>query len=269
MPESNSLTKPKRPDSLELISWNVNGIRAVMKKGFVDFLTSQDADIVCLQETKAQEEQIPKLEIPYPYQYYHSAEKKGYSSTAILSKVEAIAVDTSFPDTDKHPQEGRVQAAEFEDYYLVNVYVPNSKDGLLRLDYRTQQFDTDFRVFLSNLAKDKPVAVCGDFNVAHKEIDIARPKANRRSAGFTDEERESFTQHLDSGLIDTFREIHPDALEQYTWWSFRGGARARNVGWRIDYWLISTALQPKLKDAFILDQVMGSDHCPVGIELII
>lgn len=267
MPKAKTSANTKRPGSLELISWNVNGLRAVMKKGFVDFLNTQKADVICLQETKIQEDQVPKLEIPYPYQYYHSAEKRGYSSTAILSHIQPIAVDTSFPSTRKHPQEGRVQAAEFEDYYLVNVYVPNSQDGLRRLDYRTQQFDTDFRKFLKKLAKHKSVAVCGDFNVAHQEIDIARPKANRRNAGFTDEERESFTRHLKSDLIDTFRELYPDAKDRYTWWSLRGGARSRNVGWRIDYWLISASLKPRLEDAFILDQVHGSDHCPVGIIL--
>lgn len=250
----------------ELISWNVNGLRAILKKGLVDFVQQRQPDILCLQETKIHEAQVPKLEIPYPHQYYHSADKAGYSSTAILTQQPPLAVDYSFPDTSRHPQEGRVQAAEFEHYFVVNVYVPNSQDGLRRLDYRTREFDADFRVFLKSLARQKPVIVCGDFNVAHEAIDLARPEANRRNAGFTDEERASFSDHLAAGFVDTFRRIYPAAEERYTWWSYRGGARSRNVGWRIDYVLVTPDFQEHLEDAFILDDVMGSDHCPVGIK---
>ncbi|MEM9227101.1 MAG: exodeoxyribonuclease III [Verrucomicrobiota bacterium] len=252
---------------MTLISWNVNGLRAVMKKGFLDFIEQYQLDILCLQETKVHEAAAPKLEIPYSCQYYHEAEKRGYSGTAILTNHPADSVSTDWPPQPAHPQEGRVQVADYGRFYLVNVYVPNSQDELRRLAYRTEQFDHDFRKYLKALAKHKPVIACGDFNVAHEEIDIARPKANRRSAGFSDEERASFTEHLSSGLVDTFRHMYPDQAEQYTWWSFRGGARARNVGWRIDYFLISTALVPHLDEAFILPEVMGSDHCPVGIRL--
>lgn len=268
MATSEDNTPLKRPGSLELISWNVNGLRAVLRKGSLqDFFATQNADIVCLQETKIQEHQVPKLEIPFPHQFYHSAEKPGYSSTAILSKVAPIAVSTDFPPVTSHPQEGRVQAAEFDSFYLVNVYVPNSQNELRRLPYRTEIFDREFRVFLQRLAKTKPVVVCGDFNVAHQEIDIARPKDNRRNAGFTDEERAEFTDHLGAGFLDSFRHLHPDTRDIYSWWSMRGGARERNVGWRIDYFLISESLGPRLEEAFIMPEVMGSDHCPVGIVL--
>ncbi|QYY37491.1 exodeoxyribonuclease III [Ruficoccus sp. ZRK36] len=252
---------------MTLISWNVNGLRAVMKKGFGDFIATHQPDILCLQEIKASEADIPKLEIPYSCQYYHSAEKKGYSGTAIFSQNPADGVSLEWPDRTVHPQEGRVQVADFGRFYLVNVYVPNSQNELRRLDYRTGVFDPQFRELLVSLNKTKPVVVCGDFNVAHEEIDIARPKANRRNAGFTDEEREEFTKHLEGGFIDTFRHRNPDLAEQYTWWSFRAGARGRNIGWRIDYFLISRDLEPHLADAFILSDVMGSDHCPLGIRL--
>lgn len=257
----------KKPGTLEIISWNVNGLRAVLRKGVLDFFAAQDADIVCLQETKIQEHQVPKLEIPFPHQFYHSAEKPGYSSTAILSKIKPVAVSTDFPPVTTHPQEGRVQAAEFDTFYLVNVYVPNSQNELRRLDYRTKQFDPQFRAFLQKLARMKPVVVCGDFNVAHREIDLARPKDNRRNAGFTDEERAEFTGHLGAGLLDTFRHFYPDKRDAYTWWTMRGSARERNIGWRIDYFLVSESLEPHLEAAFILPDVLGSDHCPVGIIL--
>ncbi len=258
---------PSLPSELTLISWNVNGLRAVMKKGFLDFVAGYNPDILCLQEIKCDEENAPKLEIPYPVQYYHSAEKKGYSGTAIFSHHKAASVCTAWPDLEEHPQEGRVQVADFGKFYLVNVYVPNSQNELRRLDYRTRVFDTQFRQRLSELARDKPVVVCGDFNVAHEEIDLARPKANRKNAGFSDEERAEFTQHLGSGLIDTFRLKYPDLPEQYTWWSYRAGARGKNIGWRIDYFLITRDLEPHLTEAFILPEVMGSDHCPIGIKL--
>ncbi len=253
--------------SMELLSWNVNGLRAVMKKGFTDFLHDRQPDIVCLQEIKAEADQIPQLEIPYPYQYYHSAEKKGYSGTAIFSRIQPLRVTGDMVGKHQHPAEGRIQTAEFEAFYLVNVYVPNSQDGLRRLDYRTRRFDPDFRAHLQQLAQHKPVVVCGDFNVAHQEIDIARPKENRQTAGFTDEERAEFTRLLESGLIDTFRTLNPEARHAYSWWSYRGGARERNVGWRIDYFLASPSLREQITDAFILPQVHGSDHCPVGIKL--
>jgi len=255
------------PRELTLISWNVNGLRAVIKKGFLDFLAEHNPDILCLQEIKCDEDSAPKLEIPYHAQYYHSAEKKGYSGTAILSHHKAEAVCTAWPDLTEHPQEGRVQVADFGKFYLVNVYVPNSQNELRRLGYRTGEFDPAFRQHLNELAETKPVVVCGDFNVAHEEIDLARPKANRKNAGFTDEERAEFTKHLDSGLIDTFRLKYPNMPEQYTWWSYRAGARGKNIGWRIDYFLISKDLEPQLAEAFILPEVMGSDHCPIGIKL--
>lgn len=250
--------------SIEIISWNVNGLRAVLKKGFLEFLQQRKADVICLQEIKASEDQIPKLEMPYKRQCYHSADKAGYSGTATFSELPIIDHTFGLPE---HPKEGRVLTTEFEPFYLVNVYVPNSQNELRRLDYRTKQFDPEFRNYLQELDAQKPVIVCGDFNVAHEEIDIARPQANRRSAGFTDEERAEFTKHLDAGFIDTFRHFHPDEPEHYTWWSYRGGARGRNVGWRLDYFLVSERLMPKVEKAEILSQVMGSDHCPVSIKL--
>lgn len=259
---------PSLPNELTLVSWNVNGLRAVLKKGFGDFIAAHQPDILCLQEIKAAEADIPKLEIPYPCQYYHSAEKKGYSGTAIFSQNPAATVSLEWPaDRLVHPQEGRVQVADFGRFYLVNVYVPNSQNELRRLGYRTEVFDPQFRELLTKLAEEKSVVVCGDFNVAHEEIDLARPQANRRNAGFTDEERAQFTQHLAGGFIDSFRHRNPGLAEQYTWWSFRGGSRERNVGWRIDYFLVSKDLEPHLEDAFILPDVMGSDHCPLGIRL--
>lgn len=242
-----------------------------MKKGFLDFLDTQNADIVCLQEIKVTEDEAPKLEIPYPYQYYNSASKKGYSGTATFSRHQPLSVERPFdgchPQLDvEHPCEGRVLTLEFADFFLVNVYVPNAQDGLRRLDYRTRTFDRDFRTYLQNLGSRKAVVVCGDFNVAHKEIDIARPTANRKSPGFTDEERTSFSEHLEQAeLLDIFRHHHGDIPEQYTWWSYRGGARARNVGWRIDYFLISQNAAARALNSAILPSVLGSDHCPVSL----
>jgi len=229
-----------------------------------------DADILCLQETKASLDAIPELELmKYPYRYFHAAEKRGYSGTAILSKVKPIKVINDFTGKlkDKHPDEGRIQAAEFDEFYLVNVYVPNSKRGLLRLPYRDKEWDPDFRVFLNNLAKKKPVVVCGDFNVAHEEIDIANPQGNRKNAGFTDEERANFTKLLDSGFTDTFRYLHPEKKDAYSWWTFRFNARKRNVGWRIDYFLVSEKLKSKIKKAEIYPEIYGSDHAPVTLKI--
>ncbi|MBK1857260.1 exodeoxyribonuclease III [Cerasicoccus arenae] len=251
---------------MEIISWNVNGLRAVLKKGFLDFLNQRKPDVLCLQEIKANEDQIPKLELPYERQCYHSADKAGYSGTATFSTVSMVGHSTGLPE---HPPEGRILTIEYDAFYLVNVYVPNSQDELRRLDYRTKQFDPEFRQYLKALDAVKPVIVCGDFNVAHEDIDIARPKQNRKSAGFTDEEREQFTHHLDAGLVDVFRLQHPDEAEHYTWWSYRGGARGRNVGWRIDYFLVSERLVPHVEKAEILSEVMGSDHCPISLTLTI
>jgi len=236
-----------------------------MKKGFTDYLLQEQADIVCVQEAKITEDAVPKLDIPYAHQYWHSASKKGYSGTGILSHTQPLTYTTEFTGEHPHPQEGRVQTAEFTHFYLVNVYVPNSKRELARLPYRQNEWDPDLRLHLQRLAQTKPVIACGDFNVAHQEIDLARPKNNRRNAGFTDEERSGFTRLLDAGFIDTFRSLHPDKPAQYSWWSYRANARANNVGWRIDYVLASNDLQPKLKDAFIRCETFGSDHCPVGV----
>lgn len=255
------------PKPRKIISWNVNGLRAVIKKGLLSFIEEQQPDVLCLQEIKIKEEQAPKLEIPFPCQYYHSAEKPGYSGTATFAQEEVLSVRRDLSATEGHPPEGRVLVTEHDAFFLVNVYVPNSQDELRRLDYRTQAFDPAFRDYLRELDAVKPVVACGDFNVAHEEIDIARPKANRRSAGFTDEERAEFTHHLEAGFADAFRRLYPDARDCYTWWSYRGGARARNVGWRIDYFLVSERLMPQVREVEILHEVMGSDHCPLSLTL--
>ncbi|MEG0919650.1 MAG: exodeoxyribonuclease III [Anaerovoracaceae bacterium] len=249
---------------MKLISWNVNGIRAVIKKGFMDFLASEDPDIICLQETKMQEGQE---EIPTPgyYQYWDSAEKKGYSGTLVLTKQKPLSVAFGL-GIDIHDHEGRAVTCEFEDFYLVNFYVPNSQDKLKRLDYR-MQWEDDARSYLKNLEKTKPVILCGDLNVAHEEIDLKNPKANRKNAGFSDEERGKMTELLDAGFIDTFRYFNPEATGEYSWWSYRFNARANNAGWRIDYFLTSKVLAPRLKNAAILQSVLGSDHCPVVLEI--
>ena len=251
---------------LKLISWNVNGIRACLKKGFMEFIEAENPDILCLQEIKADEEVMASLDFPYPYIYSYSAERKGYSGTAVLSKIEALEVIKGM-ENPVYNTEGRVLNCRFDGFTLVNVYTPNSKDGLLRLPYRENEWDPEFRKHLVELDKTQPVISCGDFNVAHQEIDIARPDANRRNAGFTDEERAGFTRLLESGFIDTFRHFYPDVRDAYSWWSFRMNARARNVGWRIDYFIASQKLQANLKDARILQAVMGSDHCPVVLEI--
>ena len=252
--------------TIKLISWNVNGIRACIKKGMFESIAEEDPDILCLQEIKADEDVMAKIEVPFPHVYTYSAEKKGYSGTAVFSKIAAISSSNGMEEAE-YNTEGRVLNVEFDDFHLVNVYTPNSKDGLLRLPYRENEWDPKFREHLLKLEGDKPVISCGDFNVAHQEIDIARPDGNRRNAGFTDEEREGFTKLLDAGYIDTFRHFYPDQKDAYSWWSFRMNARARNIGWRIDYWIASFRLQDRLVDARILPDVMGSDHCPVLLEM--
>ncbi|MFQ5620847.1 MAG: exodeoxyribonuclease III [Candidatus Nanoarchaeia archaeon] len=249
---------------MKLLSWNVNGIRAVMKKGFIDFVTKEDPDILCIQETKAHQDQVDKFMHDYEH-YWNSAEKKGYSGTAIFTKHTPKNV-TYDMGIDDHDREGRVITLEFHKYHLVNVYTPNSKRGLLRLDYR-QQWDKDFLLHVKNLERTKPVIFCGDLNVAHKEIDLKNPKSNKRNAGFTDEERKGFDNILAAGFLDSFRHFHPEKPGQYSWWSYMFNARAKNVGWRIDYFLLSQQLKSKLKEAFIMPDVHGSDHCPVGIKL--
>lgn len=249
---------------MKLVSWNVNGIRSVLGKGFHDFLAEAKAEVVCLQETKAREDQVGVKFDGY-LAYWNAAERPGYSGTAIFSKKEPLDVRFGI-GRDEHDKEGRVITAEFPDFYLVNVYVPNSGRELLRLDYRTKAWGPDFLKYLKDLEKKKPVVFCGDLNVAHKEIDLARPKANVKNAGFTPEERASFDAYIGAGFLDTFRELEP-AGGHYSWWSYMGSARARNIGWRIDYFCISPSLRPKLREAFIWPQVMGSDHCPVGIVL--
>jgi len=255
------------PDSLEIVSWNVNGLRAALKKGFETFLQDRKADIICLQEIKAREEQIPKFDSPYREHRFNSADKAGYSGTGVLFNHTPLACSTDIPPADRHPREGRVITLEFDTFYLVNVYVPNSQDGLRRLDYRTGAFDPDFREYLCSLDARKPVVACGDFNVAHEKIDLARPSQNHQSAGFSDEERAEFSRHLGAGFADAFRHFHPGESNHYTWWSYRGGARSRNVGWRIDYFLVSKRLLPKVKKTEILSDVLGSDHCPISLTL--
>lgn len=246
------------------LSWNVNGLRAVLNKGFADWFEASAPDVLCLQEIKAEKHQVD-YEFPGYHQFWHSAEKKGYSGTLVLSKVKPKSVSFGL-GIEEHDKEGRIITVEYPSYYLVNVYTPNSKNELQRLDYRTQIWDRLFLAHLQELEKTKPVITCGDFNVAHKEIDLKNPKTNKRNAGFTIEERTAFDNYIQAGFIDTFREFNQEP-EQYTWWSFRSAARERNVGWRIDYFLISPSLRKRLKNAYIRQDVMGSDHCPVGIEI--
>ena len=248
---------------MKLISWNVNGLRACVGKGFFEFLEREQPDMMCLQETKLQPEQAPAVE-GY-YDYWNSADKKGYSGTAILSKTEPLAVTYDI-GIDVHDPEGRVITAEYPEFYLVTVYVPNSQDGLKRLDYR-MTWEDDFRAYLQALDQKKPVIVCGDMNVAHKEIDLKNPKTNRKNAGFTDEERAKMTELLGAGFVDTFRHFYPEVEGVYSWWSYRFKAREKNAGWRIDYFLVSERFIDRVKDARILTDVFGSDHCPVVIEL--
>ncbi|MBI1840082.1 MAG: exodeoxyribonuclease III [Verrucomicrobia bacterium] len=251
---------------MKLLSWNVNGIRAALNKGLGAFIEKQTPDIVCLQETKARQEQVTDLFFAQGYhQSWNSAVKPGYSGTAIFSKKKPRSVALGL-GASQHDNEGRVITHEYDDFYLVNVYTPNSKRELERLDYRTKEWEPAFRAHLVALNRKKPVAVCGDLNVAHTEIDLANPKTNTRNAGFTMEERREFSRLLETGFIDTFREFEKGP-GHYTWWSQQSAARSRNVGWRIDYFIISPQLRPALKTAFILPEVMGSDHCPVGVTL--
>jgi exodeoxyribonuclease-3 len=250
---------------MKLISWNVNGLRAALKKGFSDFFQEADADIFCLQETKMQEGQA-ELDLPGYEQYFNYAEKKGYSGTAILTKKKPVSVSYGL-GIDEHDHEGRVITLEFEDFYFITVYTPNSQDGLKRLDYR-MQWEDDFLAYVKALDEKKPVIWCGDLNVAHKEIDLKNPKTNRKNAGFTDEEREKMTTVLSSGFVDTYRYFNPDKEGVYSWWSYRFKAREKNAGWRIDYFIVSERLKDRLKGAEILTEVMGSDHCPVELDLI-
>lgn len=257
---------PPRKQPIKLISWNVNGVRAAWEKGLRDFLHTTDADVVCLQETKALPEQVEHLDWPSGFQpFWNPADKKGYSGTLVLARTRPKSV-TSGMNLPDHDSEGRVINAEFPRFTLVNVYTPNAQRELARLDYRVRQWDAAFREHVSALAEKKPVIFCGDLNVAHTEIDLANPKSNKRNAGFTLEERESFTETLAAGFIDTFREFEAGG-GHYSWWSYRSNARERNIGWRIDYFCISKRLRPKLKDAFILPGIQGSDHCPVGMVL--
>lgn len=249
---------------MKLISWNVNGLRACIGKGFMDFFKEEDADLFCIQETKLQEGQI-SLELPDYHQYWNYAEKKGYSGTAIFAKKEPLCVTYGI-GIEEHDHEGRVITLEYPDFYFITVYTPNSQDGLARLDYR-MKWEEDFLAFLKKLEETKPVIFCGDLNVAHKEIDLKNPKTNRKNAGFTDEERAKFTALTESGFIDTFRYFYPDLEGAYSWWSYRFSARAKNAGWRIDYFLTSECLKSRLQDAVIYKDVLGSDHCPVGLLL--
>ena len=248
----------------KLISWNVNGIRACAGKGFMDFFNSIDADIFCIQETKMQEGQLT-LDMPGYYQYWNYADKKGYSGTAIFTKEKSLS-ETKGIGIDEHDHEGRVITLEYENFYMVTVYTPNSQNELARLDYR-MKWEDDFRAYLKKLEENKPVIVCGDMNVAHNEIDLKNPKTNRKNAGFTDEEREKMTVLLDDGFIDTFRYFYPDQENIYSWWSYRFKAREKNAGWRIDYFLTSESLKDKLIDAKIHTDIMGSDHCPVELDI--
>ena len=248
----------------KMISWNVNGLRACLGKGFLEYLKESDADIFCIQESKLQEGQVD-LELPGYHQYWNYAEKKGYSGTAMFTKEEPIAVTYGL-GIEEHDHEGRVITAEFPEYYVVTCYTPNSQDGLKRLDYRMQWEDA-FRAYLKALETKKPVIFCGDLNVAHQEIDLKNPKTNWKNAGFSDEERAKFTELLEAGFVDTFRYFYPDQEGIYSWWSYRFSARAKNAGWRIDYFCVSESLKDRLVDAKIHTEVMGSDHCPVELDI--
>ncbi len=249
---------------MRLVSWNVNGLRACVRKGFLDYFREIDADIFCIQEIKLQEGQI-ELDLEGYRQYWNYAEQKGYSGTAVFTKIEPLSVNYGV-GIEEHDQEGRVITLEFEEFYLVNVYTPNSQRELTRLDYRMDWEDM-FRDYLKDLDSKKPVILCGDLNVAHREIDLKNPKTNRRNAGFTDEERSKMTKLLESGFIDTFRYFYPDKEDAYTWWSYMRKSRERNIGWRIDYFIVSERLKENLVDSEIHSEVMGSDHCPVLLEI--
>lgn len=249
---------------MKLVSWNVNGLRAVLRKDFQEQFDQIDADIFCLQETKLQADQNEFFPEGY-HAYYNYAVKKGYSGTGVLSKIEPLNVTYGI-DIEEHDQEGRVITCEYEDFYLICVYTPNSQSKLARLDYR-MTWEDDFQNYIKELENNKPVIITGDLNVAHTEIDLANPSGNKRNAGFTDEERSKMTQLLNAGYTDSFRHIHGDVTDRYSWWSYRTNARARNVGWRIDYFVVSDKMKDKIKDADILDQELGSDHAPVMLKL--
>lgn len=249
---------------MKLVSWNVNGLRAVLQKGFLEAFDELDADFFCLQETKLQEGQVT-MDLSGYHEYWNYAVKKGYSGTSIFARKPALSVHYGI-GIDEHDQEGRVITLEYEDFFLITVYTPNSQDGLRRLDYRCVWEDA-FRAYLKKLEEAKPVIVCGDLNVAHTEIDLANPSTNRKSAGFTDEERGKFTELLGAGFVDTFRHFFPDKTEAYTWWSYRTNARSRNAGWRIDYFVVSEALKDRLVKAEIHADILGSDHCPVSLTM--
>ena len=249
---------------MKLISWNVNGLRAVLGKGFLDYVAQENPDILCLQETKLQPEQAV-FDLPGYHRFFNSADKKGYSGTAILTRTEPLSVTSDFGG-DEHRHEGRIITAEFPQFYLVCCYTPNSQDGLKRLDYR-MRWEDDLRDYLRELDQTKPVVYCGDLNVAHREIDLKNPKTNRQNPGFSDEEREKMTRLLEAGFVDTFRYINGDVTDRYSWWSYRFHAREKNVGWRIDYFIVSQRLADKVRAADIRSEVYGSDHCPVLLEL--
>ena len=249
---------------MKLISWNVNGLRACVDKGFVEIFQKLDADIFCVQETKMQEGQL-SLELPGYHQYYNYAEKKGYSGTAVFTKKEPLSVSYGI-GIEEHDKEGRVITLEFEDFYFITIYTPNSQDGLKRLSYR-MEWEKAFLVYIKGLEEKKPVVFAGDLNVAHKEIDLKNPKTNRNNAGFTDEERDAFSHLLENGFIDTFRHFYPDREQIYSWWSYRFRAREKNAGWRIDYFVVSEALKDRLVDASIHTDIFGSDHCPVELVM--
>ena len=250
---------------MKIVSWNVNGIRAVLKKGFENFIKDVNPDIICIQETKAHPDQVDSILTDYNYQFWNSADKKGYSGTAVFSKINPESVSNDI-GIDKHDHEGRVITLSLKDFYLINVYTPNSKRGLERLSYRHNEWDKDFLEYINNLNKQKPVIFCGDLNVAHKEIDLANPKNNRKNAGFTDEEREGFQNYIDSGYIDTFRMFNKKP-NNYTWWSYMFNSRARNIGWRIDYFCISSVFQDRVESSVIYSEILGSDHAPISIKL--
>lgn len=257
-------SKTKGAMQLKLISWNVNGLRACLGKGFTEYFESQQADFFCVQETKMQQGQA-EVELPGYYQYWNSAQKKGYSGTAIFSKQEPLSAVYGI-GVEEHATEGRVITLEMKDFFLVTVYTPNSQDKLARIDYR-MRWEDDFREYLLSLDQKKPVIVCGDMNVAHEEIDLKNPKTNRNNAGFSDQERAKMTELLKAGFVDTFRALHPEQEGVYSWWSYRFNARKNNAGWRIDYFLVSQRLKDRVQDAFIHTQVLGSDHCPVGLSI--
>ncbi|NMA02017.1 MAG: exodeoxyribonuclease III [Clostridia bacterium] len=249
---------------MKLISWNVNGLRANLGKGFIEYFNRVDADIFCIQETKLQEGQVD-LELEGYYQYWNYAQKKGYSGTAIFTKKEPLSVIYGL-GIEEHDQEGRLITLEFQNFYMVTVYTPNSQRGLTRLEYR-MEWEEEFKKYLKKLDEKKPVIICGDLNVAHQEIDLKNPKTNRNNAGFTDDERNKFTQLLEAGFIDTYRFLYPDTTDAYTWWSYMARARDRNIGWRIDYFLVSERIKDKIEEAAIHSLVFGSDHCPVELKI--